>query len=61
MEGCPNGDLKCSRCKAEGASNNRQRTAYANPDNMAIYCPSCQEEADAYWKEQWDEYYGAIL
>lgn len=51
--GCPEGDLECSRCGAKNASRNRQRTAYVKGDNMATLCPSCQEEADEYWDEMW--------
>jgi hypothetical protein len=36
----------------------RQNTAYSNDlENFRCYCPSCQEDADAYWKEAWDGYY----
>ena len=60
LNGYTIGDLKCERCGSESASRNRQRTAYHDSDNMATYCPICQEEADEYWDEQWADYYSCI-
>lgn len=51
------GEEKCSK---EGTWH-RQNTAYANDEsNWASYCNDCQEEADAFWQEQWDEYHSMI-
>lgn len=58
INGYPEGNLVCTHCGANNASNNRQRTAYVNSDNMDILCPTCQKEADEYWEGMWDEYYG---
>lgn len=36
----------------------RQNTAYNDDElNWAFLCPSCQEEANEYWQERWNEYY----
>lgn len=43
------------------ASKNRQKTAYVNSDNTAILCPQCQEVADEYWDDMWDQYYSSML
>ena len=57
-EGSPKGDLKCIACGSMNASNNRQRTNYANSDNMQTLCPPCQDEADAYWDDMWSNVEG---
>jgi len=56
-KGCPEGTLKCEDCGAMNASKNRQRTAYVDSDNTRVLCPRCQEEADRYWNEMWEEHY----
>ncbi|MGZ8158370.1 MAG: hypothetical protein ACXWT4_06130 [Methylobacter sp.] len=55
--GYPEGNLVCSCCGANNASNNRQRTAYVDSDNMDILCPSCQKKADEYWDGMWANLY----
>lgn len=57
LNGNPEGNLKCKSCGANNASKNRQRTNYHNSDNMNTLCPSCQQAADEYWDELWEEYY----
>ena len=61
VHGSPEGDLECQRCGAKNASNNRQRTAYVNSDNMCTLCPTCQDEADEYWDDMWSDYYSDSL
>jgi hypothetical protein len=60
ISGCPSGDLVCEHCGDLGASENRQRTAYQDSDNMCTLCPTCQKESDEYWGEMWAEYYSNL-
>ena len=60
VQGSPQGTLKCSGCGATNASNNRQRTMFPDSDNMAVLCPTCQDEADKHWDDLWEEYYSMI-
>jgi hypothetical protein len=43
------------------ATNNRQRTAYPDSDNMCVLCPVCQEDADKHWDEVWADYYSSRM
>jgi hypothetical protein len=37
-------------------------TAYVDDKiNWAVLCDECQDEANEYWQEQWDEYYRNCL
>ena len=50
----------CKRCGSSNATTSRQMTKYADDnDNFVTLCPTCQEEADEYWKDMWIEYYNS--
>jgi hypothetical protein len=54
--------MKCQKCGKEGATRNRQNTAYVNDEsNFATLCPECQEEATEYWNSQWNDYYRMVM
>ena len=54
--------MKCQNCGDEGAERRRQHTAYMEDEtNFSILCPECQEEADRYWDDQWDDYYQSCM
>jgi len=39
----------------------RQNTQYSDDaSNWATYCTPCQEEADMYWRDMWQEYYASV-
>lgn len=61
VNGYQEGSLICSNCGANNASENRQRTAYVNSDNMDVLCPNCQKEADEYWDDMWSDFYSGCL
>jgi hypothetical protein len=53
--------MKCEHCKKEGAKKRRQNTAYLKDElNWAVLCDKCQEEANEYWQERWNEYYNSV-
>lgn len=53
--------MKCQVCGKEGAERRRQNTAYPKDEsNFATLCPECQEDADEYWRDQWNEYYRTV-
>lgn len=52
---------QCPVCGHPGAERRRQNTAYADDErNFVTLCPSCHEENNKQWGEQWSEYYGAV-
>lgn len=54
--------FQCQHCGNDGGTRQRQLTAYADDErNWATLCPECQEEANEYWKERWDDYYRELL
>lgn len=54
--------LVCQGCEKKRAIRRRQNTAYVDDErNFATLCPECQDEADKYWKEEWDNYYNMVL
>ena len=53
---------KCNRCKKRGAKRRPQLTQYLDEElNWDCLCESCQEGADEYWQERWDEYYSGLM
>lgn len=53
---------RCECCGCRGASKRRQCTAYHDDSmNWKTLCPVCQDEADEYWQERWDEYHSSVL
>ena len=62
IHGAVEGNLTCTRCGCNKATENRQRTSYADDEsNWAILCPSCQEECDEHWEELWQDYYASRM
>lgn len=54
--------MVCQGCGAKDATRTRQNTAYVDDDrNFAILCPPCQDEANKYWRDQWDEFYSMVM
>lgn len=55
-------EMICQSCGKEGAERRRQRTAYVDDAlNWATLCPECQDEAEEYWREQWNDYYNNCM
>jgi len=53
-------DVLCQACNKPGAKKRRQNTAYVDDEaNFSILCDDCQQQADEYWKDMWDEYYAS--
>lgn len=49
-------------CTSRHGKERRQNTYYQQEaSNWNTLCPKCQEAADAYWKERWDEYYAGCM
>jgi len=47
----------CHYCGRLGSWRLQGSAYHKKLDNYACYCNSCQEDADLYWEQQWDEYY----
>lgn len=53
--------IRCEVCGAPGAERRHQMTAYVNKEsNYKTLCGDCQDEADEYWKDMWNEYYSIV-
>ena len=54
--------MKCQNCHKWGARKRRQNTAYVDDEkNYAVLCDNCQQEANEYWNDQWNEYYSECM
>lgn len=51
----------CARFKAS-IERRRQLSQYHNDEsNWLTACQDCNDEADEYWRERWQEYYSGVL
>ena len=58
----PPSPCPCPACGRPGAERRRQNTAYADDErNFVTLCPSCHEENNEHWREQWQEYWGNVI
>ena len=56
--------MKCIMCKEDkpDVRRRRQNTAYVEDErNFVILCDDCNETNEAYWKEQWEDFYSMVL
>jgi len=54
--------VRCQICGKNGAQRRRQNSAYVDDNkNFATLCDDCQEDANEYWQERWNDYYSMIL
>jgi DNA-directed RNA polymerase subunit M/transcription elongation factor TFIIS len=56
--------MVCPKCGRVSITVERRRTRNAYVDderNFLVSCAKCYDEDDAYWKEQWEDFYSNCM